>query len=72
MTYDEENKIGIVGNPDSDNFVRVSLSEFKNKTYLDIRRMWNNEGEILPTKKGVTIQIEDIDNLIKILQKIKG
>ena len=71
MTYDEENKIGIIGNVDSDNFVRVSLSEFKNKKYLDIRRMWNNDGEILPTKKGVTIQLDEIDNLITILNNIK-
>lgn len=72
MIYDEENKIGIVGNPEAANFVKISLSEFKGKTYLDIRRMWNNEGEILPTKKGVTIPIEEIDLLINILEKIRG
>jgi hypothetical protein len=39
--------------------VRVSLSTFKGRTYVDIRIFYEDaKGELAPTKKGVTITPE--------------
>ena len=39
--------------------VRVSLSVFKGKTYIDIRLFYTDaNGELAPTKKGVTVTPE--------------
>ena len=39
--------------------LQVSLSNFKGKTYIDIRLFYEpSEGELAPTKKGVTLTPE--------------
>ncbi len=39
--------------------MRISLSSFKGRTYIDIRLFYEDpNGELLPTKKGVTITPE--------------
>lgn len=39
--------------------IRVQKKEFKGKSYLDIRTFYEGEdGEMMPTKKGVAIPIE--------------
>ncbi|MBZ5588134.1 MAG: transcriptional coactivator p15/PC4 family protein [Acidobacteriia bacterium] len=36
--------------------LRVSLSTFKGRTYVDVRLFYTSDtGELLPTKKGVTV-----------------
>lgn len=52
--------------------IRVSRESFKNRDYLDIRIYFqNDEGEWKPTKKGVTLSPEKIDELIDILKSAK-
>ncbi len=39
--------------------LRISLSTFKGRTYIDIRSFYeDSNGELAPTKKGVTITPE--------------
>jgi hypothetical protein len=39
--------------------IRISLSSFKGRTYIDIRTFYEDaNGELAPTKKGVTITPE--------------
>ncbi len=39
--------------------LRISLSNFKGRTYIDIRMFYEDaKGELAPTKKGVTITPE--------------
>jgi hypothetical protein len=46
--------------------MRVSLSVFKGKTYIDFRLFYTNaDGELAPTKKGVTITPELWDEFRK-------
>ncbi len=53
--------------------VRVSAEEFKGRKYIDIRIYFkNDEGEWKPTKKGVTVQPERLDDLIALLTKARG
>jgi hypothetical protein len=40
----------------AEDMLRVSLSTFKGRTYIDVRLFYASEGgELRPTKKGVTV-----------------
>ncbi|OPY64363.1 MAG: Transcriptional Coactivator p15 (PC4) [Syntrophorhabdus sp. PtaU1.Bin002] len=50
----------------------VSQKEFKGKEYVDIRVYFENaEGDWIPTKKGISISYDNVDEIITILQKTK-
>lgn len=50
----------------------VTVKEFKGKTYIDVRNFFeNDEGEMVPTKKGVSLTPENLDELIRILGEAK-
>jgi len=50
----------------------VTVKEFKGKQYIDIRTFFeNDEGEWIPTKKGISFTPENLDEAIKLLQKAK-
>ena len=50
----------------------VTVKEFKGKTYIDVRTFFeNDEGEMIPTKKGVSLTPENLDELIQILNEAK-
>jgi len=50
--------------------LRVSISEYKGFTFLDIRVHYeDSQGEYKPTKKGITLKKEDIEPLIKLLKE---
>lgn len=50
----------------------VTVKEFKGKTYVDVRNFFENDaGEMIPTKKGVSLTPENLDELIQILNEAK-
>jgi len=50
----------------------VTLKEFKGKTYVDVRTFFeNDEGEMVPTKKGVSLTPDNLDQLIRLLTEAK-
>ncbi len=50
----------------------VTVKEFKGKQYIDIRTYFENDaGEWIPTKKGISLTPENLDDVIKILQQAK-
>ena len=53
--------------------VCVSLREFKQRTYIDLRIFYrsNNSSELLPTKKGITLAIQFIPELKKSLDAVE-
>ena len=52
--------------------VRVSAEEFKGRKYLDIRIYFEGgEGEWKPTKKGVTIQPDKVEEFIELVRKAR-
>ncbi len=81
---DESKTIGVIGLDQSGapvNGVKepviVSLSSFKNSKYIDIRKYYFAEdGTMLPTKKGVTLHGDQLEELLKIIEinkdQIKG
>jgi hypothetical protein len=52
--------------------IRVEKKEFKGKEYIDIRIFYlDSDNEYKPTKKGVTLKPEKIDEMIGVLQSLK-
>lgn len=50
--------------------VRVSIGEYKDKTYVDCRIFFETKtGDWSPTKKGITIASDLVPELIKGLEK---
>ncbi len=50
--------------------MRVSTEEYKGRKYVDVRIYFeNNEGEWKPTKKGVTIQPEKVEEFLELIKK---
>ncbi len=52
--------------------VRVSAEEYKGRKYVDIRIYFENDaGEWKPTKKGVTVAPEKVDEFMELIRKAK-
>jgi hypothetical protein len=52
--------------------IMVTVKEFKGKTYVDIRTYFeNDQGEMMPTKKGVSLTPENLDEILVLLQSAK-
>jgi hypothetical protein len=52
--------------------VRVSAEEYKGRKYVDIRIYFANDaGEWKPTKKGVTVSPEKMDEFMDLIRKAK-
>jgi hypothetical protein len=50
----------------------VTVKEFKGKQYIDLRTYFeNDQGEWIPTKKGISLTPDNIDEMIEFLQKAK-
>lgn len=52
--------------------IRVTLSEYKGYTFLDVRVYYEDDsGEWRPTKKGIAISKDNLEPLIKLLNEGK-
>lgn len=64
-------KIGEISKIGTDRII-VQVKEFKGKTYVDLRIHFENDaGEMVPTKKGITLNPENVDELMGLLEKAK-
>jgi hypothetical protein len=58
--------------PKGNDKIIVALKEFKGKEYIDIRiHFENNDGDWIPTKKGITLAPDSLDEMIDILKTAK-
>lgn len=44
--------------------VRARLTSWKGREYADLRVFAESEGEYVPTKKGLSVRVEDIPKLV--------
>ncbi len=72
---DEVNKkIGTIGLNDAGESVYkepifISISEYKKTKFLDIRKYYEENKEWKPTKKGITLNLEQFTHLIGFLKE---
>ena len=51
--------------------IRVQKTEFKGKEYIDVRKFYQGENEEwLPTKKGISIPIDLVKEVIKAINSL--
>lgn len=51
--------------------IQVELKEYRKKQYLDIRTYYrSDDGDWKPTKKGVTIPPDSMEDLVQAVNKI--
>jgi hypothetical protein len=55
--------------PKGNELIVVSCGEFKTGKRLDIRTFWSDGESWLPSKKGVSIPMEDVPKLLKGIEK---
>jgi len=52
--------------------IRVSIEEYRNSRFADLRVYWENEqGEWRPSKKGIALNCQCIAQVIEALQKAR-
>ena len=50
----------------------ITVKEFKGKQYIDLRTYFeNDQGEWIPTKKGISLTPDNLDDMIGFLQEAK-
>ena len=50
--------------------IRVSIEEYRGSRFIDVRVYWeNDQSEWLPSKKGIALNKDSIDQVINALQK---
>jgi predicted SpoU family rRNA methylase len=50
--------------------IRVSIEEYRGSTFVDLRVYWQDEaGEWKPSRKGIALSDECIDEVIEALRK---
>ncbi|KAL6921990.1 hypothetical protein ACHAPO_002751 [Fusarium lateritium] len=62
------------GNPfwELSNKRRVGVSEFSNKTFVNIREYYEKDGKALPGKKGISLSIEQYNAFLKAVPRINA
>ncbi|KAK1985161.1 transcriptional Coactivator p15 [Colletotrichum cereale] len=60
------------GNPfwDLSNKRRIGVSQFKNNTFINIREFYEKDGDMLPGKKGISLNIAQYEALVKAIPAI--
>lgn len=51
---------------------RVGVSKFRNNTLINIREYYENDGELKPGKKGISLSIEQYKALLKAIPAINA
>jgi len=52
---------------------RVAISEFKNSRLVSIREYYeNNDGKLLPSKKGISLTVDQYNNLLRAIPEINA
>ncbi|RGP65522.1 rna polymerase ii transcriptional coactivator [Fusarium sporotrichioides] len=62
------------GNPfwELSNKRRVGVSDFSNKTFVNIREYYEKDGKTMPGKKGISLSIEQYNAFLKAVPRINA
>ena len=65
-----ESIIGIIPKNSSEE-IRLSITEFRGKSFLDIRQFYlNDENQMAPTRKGIRLNFNQVAELYSLIEKI--
>lgn len=48
----------------------ITVRDFKGKTYVNIREYYEKDGKVLPGKKGISLNIEQWQNLCSSIDEV--
>ncbi len=70
---DESKEIGKIGFDSSGESTNrepiiIKLSSYRNAKFIDIRKYYEEQGEWKPTKKGITMNNEQLNEFLKIIK----
>jgi len=51
--------------------IHVRLNDFKGKTYIDVRHFFKGTTDYIPSKKGISIELTHLSELISILEGVE-
>ena len=56
-----------------DRETRIAVREYRGEKFVDFREWWQPAGapDFVPTKRGITVPLESLDQVIEALQGIK-
>jgi len=49
--------------------IRVSIENYRNYEFVDCRVYWNDNGTWRPSRKGISLNNENIDEVLELLKK---
>lgn len=50
--------------------IRVGVNTFKSNAYVYVRRFYQKDNEWFPTRKGVSIRVERVDDLVELVEQL--
>ncbi len=54
-----------------DTDIKVSISMFKGKYRVDIRKYWDDKGEMKPSPKGVNMTVDEFKTLTEMIPSLQ-
>jgi len=52
--------------------IKVSISMFKGKYRVDIRKFWDDKGEMKPSPKGINMSIDEFKLLCELIPSLQN
>jgi hypothetical protein len=49
----------------------VAVKKFKGKVFVDVREFWSKDGEDLPSKKGISLPLEQWEMLREHIEDVR-
>ena len=70
---DESKELGILGldennEPTAREPIHINLSSYRSSKFIDIRKYYQDGNEWKPTKKGITLHKDQLDELLNIIK----
>jgi hypothetical protein len=50
---------------------KVAVKKFKGKVFVDVREFWSKDGEDLPSKKGISLPLEQWEMLREHIEDVR-
>lgn len=50
----------------------ITVHDFKGKTYVNVREYYEKDGKVLPGKKGISLNVEQWNNLCSSIDEVNN